>query len=708
MFQLLWCRASNTASLRSLSLHSRSTKTADIWRLSRWYTSPGSNAYRSLQRPGNAVSRMWSQTQRAVRRSATRTSKPPGVALKFILGPAALTVSARLFCHVAHCEADVNNNTQVEVVAKQTVPEFKWHILWEFLKPQLFALIGAVVLAFGAAILNIQIPLMLGDLVNIVARYLREHTGNYVREIRGPALKLLGLYGIQGLLTSGYIILLSRVGERVAADMRKTLFASLLRQDVAFYDANKTGQLVNRLTADIQEFKSSFKLVISQGLRSITQTVGCFVSLYVISPKLTGLTVVVLPCLVGAGALIGSFLRKLSRLAQEQVAKATAVADEALGNVRTVKAFAMEERELQLYAYEVDKSCDMNENLGAGIAVFQGLSNMALNCIVLGTIFAGGTLISSNEMSPGDLMSFLVASQTVQRSLASISILFGQMVRGLSSGARVFEYLALQPTIPLCGGGRIPYHSLTGRVDFMNISFSYPTRPGHQVLQKFNLTLPPAKTVAIVGESGGGKSTVASLLERFYDPTSGVIMLDGLDIRTLDLSWLRGKVIGFINQEPVLFGSSIMENIRFGKPEATDAEVINAAKQANAHRFITGFPDGYNTVVGERGVTLSGGQKQRIAIARALIKNPSILVLDEATSALDAESERVVQEALDRATRGRTVLIIAHRLSTIQGADLICVISNGRIVEAGTHLELLSKGGLYSDLIRRQRAEGQK
>ncbi|KAF1383756.1 hypothetical protein PFLUV_G00135140 [Perca fluviatilis] len=708
MFQLLCCRASVTAPVRSLSLHPRCNKTADIWKLSRWYTSPRSLAYSSSQQPGNAVSRIWSLTQRAVRHSTTRTSKPKGLALKFILGPAVLTVSARLFCHAAHCEADVNNNTLVELVAKNPVPEFKWHILWEFVKPQLFALIGAVVLAFGAAILNIQIPLILGDLVNVVARYLREQTGNYFHEMRGPALKLLGLYGIQGLVTSGYIILLSRVGERVAADMRKTLFASLLRQDVAFFDANKTGQLVNRLTADIQEFKSSFKLVISQGLRSITQTVGCFVSLYIISPKLTGLTVVVLPCLVGAGALFGSFLRKLSRLAQDQVAKATGVADEALGNVRTVKAFAMEERELQLYAYEVDKSCEMNENLGVGIAVFQGMSNIALNCIVLGTIFAGGTLMSSNEMSPGDLMSFLVASQTVQRSLASISILFGQMVRGLSSGARVFEYLALVPTIPLSGGGRIPSNSLTGRVDFMNISFSYPTRPGHQILTKFNLTLPPSKTVAIVGESGGGKSTVASLLERFYDPTSGVVMLDGLDIRTLDLSWLRGQVIGFINQEPVLFGSSIMDNIRFGKPEATDAEVINAAKQANAHLFITGFPDGYNTVVGERGATLSGGQKQRIAIARALIKNPCILVLDEATSALDAESERVVQEALDRATSGRTVLIIAHRLSTIQGADLICVMSNGRIVEAGTHMELLSKGGLYSDLIRRQRAEGQK
>ncbi|XP_029970584.1 mitochondrial potassium channel ATP-binding subunit [Salarias fasciatus] len=671
------------------------------WTRSCWTHSPGWMLHRSSRPPGGTVAQIWTLAQRAARQQP----RPSGLVLRQLLGPmAVLSVSARLLCRSARCDADVNNNSRQPHAAAG--PDFNWHVLWEFVKPQLLALVCAVVLAFGAAVLNIHIPLMLGDLVNVVARYLREHTGNYVQEIRGPALKLLTLYGVQGLLTTGYIILLSRVGERVAADMRKTLFSSLLRQDVAFFDANKTGQLVNRLTADIQEFKSSFKLVVSQGLRSLTQTVGCFVSLYLISPKLTGLTVVVLPCLVGAGAVIGSFLRKLSRLAQEQVSIATSVADEALGNVRTVKAFAMEERELQLYSAEVQKSCDLNENLGTGIAVFQGLSNVALNCIVLGTIFAGGTLISSNEMSPGDLMSFLVASQTVQRSLASISILFGQVVRGISSGARVFEYLSLEPSIRLAGGGRIPYHSLTGRVDFMNISFSYPTRPGHEVLKRFSLTLPPGKTVAIVGESGGGKSTVTSLLERFYDPTSGVIMLDGLDIRTLDLCWLRGQVIGFINQEPVLFASSVMENIRFGKPEASDAEVMEAAKQANAHGFITSFPDGYHTVVGERGVTLSGGQKQRVAIARALIKNPSILVLDEATSALDAESERVVQEALDRATRGRTVLIIAHRLSTIQGADLICVLSNGRVVEAGTHLELLSKGGLYSDLIRRQRASG--
>ncbi|KAG7335528.1 hypothetical protein KOW79_000221 [Hemibagrus wyckioides] len=706
MFHILRCSRLTQGSDRLLRYNV--TKSRDLLLHSSRY-GQRSRQWTTYQSSSNStIIRMWSQAQKALRLVTRHRLKSPRVALTFVVGPAALTLTAKLFGTVAYCSANFNNNLPVKAQSTEKIPEFSWALLWEFVRPQILALLGAIILAFGAAALNIQIPLMLGDLVNVVAQYMREHVGNYMRDIRAPALKLLGLYGLQGLLTTGYIILLSRVGESVAAEMRKSLFASLLRQDVAFFDANKTGQLVNRLTADIQEFKSSFKLVISQGLRSVTQTVGCFVSLYVISPKLTGLMVVVLPCLVGAGALIGSFLRKLSRKAQEQVSKATGVADEALGNVRTVRAFAMEDRELETYATEVEKSALMNEALGRGIAVFQGLSNIVLNCLVLGTIFAGGSLMAHNNMTPGDLMSFLVASQTVQRSLASISILFGQMVRGMSAGARVFEYMTLEPTISLTGGRQLPRESLTGRVDFLNVDFSYPTRPGNQILKNFNLTLPPCKTVAIVGESGGGKSTVAALLERFYDPSCGAVKLDGLDIRTLDPSWLRGHVIGFISQEPVLFGTSVMENIRFGKPDATDAEVMAAAKQANAHTFITNFPDSYDTVVGERGVTLSGGQKQRIAIARALVKNPSVLILDEATSALDAESERVVQEALDRATEGRTVLIIAHRLSTIQGADLICVMSSGRVVEAGTHVELLRRGGLYADLIKRQRANEQK
>ncbi|XP_062426815.1 mitochondrial potassium channel ATP-binding subunit [Rhea pennata] len=584
-------------------------------------------------------------------------------------------------------------------------PAFAWAEFWTFLRPQLLALSAAVALALGAALLNVRIPALLGELVDVVARCARGHLAGYLQEARQPALRLLSLYALQGLLTFGYIALLSRAGEQVAGSMRKALFASLLRQDVAFFDANRTGQLVNRLTTDVQEFKSSFKLVISQGLRSVTQTVGCFVSLYVLSPKLTGLLLVAMPTLVGAGALIGSFLRRLSRRAQEQVAKATAVADEALGNVRTVRAFAMEDRQAGAYCAEVDRSSRLNERLGLGIAAFQGLSNVALNGIVLGTIFVGGSLMAGDGLSPGDLMSFLVASQTVQRSMANISILFGQVVRGLSAGARVFEFLTLEPSVALRGGSRIPGHSLLGHICFRDVSFSYPTRPGYAVLRNFSLTLPPCKTVAIVGPSGGGKSTIAALLERFYEPTWGSITLDGHDISSLDPSWLRGQVIGFISQEPVLFGTTIMENIRFGKPGASDAEVYAAARLANADGFIRSFPEGYNTVVGERGVALSGGQKQRVAIARALVKNPSVLILDEATSALDAESEKVVQEALDRAVAGRTVLVIAHRLSTVQGADLIVVLAQGRVAEAGTHDELVRRGGLYAELIRRQMKE---
>ncbi|NXL98780.1 ABCB8 protein, partial [Tyrannus savana] len=555
-------------------------------------------------------------------------------------------------------------------------------------------------LALGAALLNVRIPVLLGQLVNVVARCAHGHVPTYLREVRRPALRLLAVYCLQGLMTFGYIALLARVGERVAGNMRKALFTTLLRQDVAFFDATRTGQLVTRLTADIQEFKSSFKLAISQGLRSGTQTAGCFVSLYLLSPKLTGLLIVALPVLVGAGAFIGAFLRSLSRRAQEQVAKATVVADEALGNVRTVRAFAMEEQQARLFCAEVDRSGQLSERLGLGIAAFQGLSNLALNGIVLGTIFVGGSLMAGDELSPGDLMSFLVASQTVQRSGQGLAL--PRVVRGLSAGARVFELLTLEPLVPLQGGETIPAHSLRGRICFHRVSFSYPTRPGYPVLQDFSLTLPPCQTVAIVGPSGGGKSTVAALLERFYEPTAGTITLDGHDIANLDPSWLRGQVIGFISQEPVLFATTIMENIRFGKPEASDAEVYEAARQANADGFIRSFPQGYDTVVGERGVALSGGQKQRIAIARALLKDPAVLILDEATSALDAQAERAVQEALDRAATGRTVLLIAHRLSTIRAASLIAVLARGRVAEAGTHEELVRRGGLYAELIRQQ------
>lgn len=616
-----------------------------------------------------------------------------------LLGSAALYKHPRL-CLVALCEAEEDPPTQPTPHVVEY--HFNWKLFWQFLRPHMLVLGAAIVLALGAALVNVQIPLLLGQLVEIVAKYTRDHMGSFMSESRNLSTHLLILYGIQGLLTFGYLALLSHIGERMAEDMRRALFSSLLRQDIAFFDAKKTGQLVSRLTTDVQEFKSSFKLVISQGLRSCTQVAGCLVSLSMLSTRLTLLLMIATPALMGVGTLIGSGLRKLSRQCQEQVARATGVADEALGNVRTVRAFAMEQREEERYRAELESCRCKAEELGRGIALFQGLSNVAFNCMVLGTLFVGGSLVAGQQLKGGDLMSFLVASQTVQRSMANLSVLFGQVVRGLSAGARVFEYMSLSPCIPLSGGCCIPREHLRGSITFQNVSFSYPCRPGFEVLKDFNLTLPPGKIVALVGQSGGGKTTVASLLERFYDPTAGAVMLDGYDLRTLDPSWLRGQVVGFISQEPVLFGTTIMENIRFGKLEASDEEVYAAAQEANAHEFISSFPQGYSTIVGERGTTLSGGQKQRLAIARALIKQPTVLILDEATSALDAESERVVQEALDRASTGRTVLVIAHRLSTVRAAHCIIVMANGQVWEAGTHEELLKKGGLYAELIRRQ------
>ncbi|KAB7497522.1 ATP-binding cassette sub-family B member 8, mitochondrial, partial [Armadillidium nasatum] len=398
------------------------------------------------------------------------------------------------------------------------------------------------------------------------------------------------------------------------------------------------------------------------------------------------------------------------------VGLSTAVADECLGNMRTVRAFAMEEQEAKLFSRELEKSTHLNELLGMGIGIFQAGTNLFLNGVVLGTLYIGGNMLSTGVLKPGDLMSFLVCAQTIQKSLGQLSILWGTYVRGMSAGARVFEYINEIPTIPVKGGKKIPYYSLKGEIEFKNVTFAYPTRPFQKVLSDFNLHVPPGKVVAIVGISGSGKSTLAQLVERFYDVSEGSITVDDIDIRELDPSWVRGKLIGFINQEPILFAY-----IYYGKYSLRTSKcyrrgaglnflskVIQAAKEANADEFISSFSQGYHTIVGERGVTVSGGQKQRIAIARALIKNPSVLILDEATSALDAESEAVVQEELEKCMKGRTTIIIAHRLSTIQNADLIAVLSNGKLAELGTHQSLKRKGGIYSDLIKQQQKENKK
>ncbi|XP_012589313.1 PREDICTED: ATP-binding cassette sub-family B member 8, mitochondrial [Condylura cristata] len=602
------------------------------------------SAVRSTDSPGScllrAVAQLRFQLRARLPQASSRPRRSPTAwrwAGGVLLGPGALSLCPRLYL-VALCEPEEALPARPQPCALEA--RFNWKLFWQFLQPHLLILGAAIVMALGAALVNVQIPLLLGQLVEIVAKYTRQRVGSFLTESRNISSHLLLLYGLQGLLTFGYLVLLSRVGERMAVDMRRNLFSNLLRQDIAFFDATKTGQLVSRLTADVQEFKSSFKLVISQ---------------------------------VSAHAPSG-----------EAAARS--------GKRRESCPGARSDRPSALLT-----SCPL---AGPPTPRPQTGALPALRARPRATPPAlareAGHADSPHAVAgpPGD--------PDLSPSMANLSVLFGQVVRGLSAGARVFEYMTLCPGIPLSGGCRVPKEHLRGSVAFQNVSFSYPCRPGFPVLRDFTLTLPPGKMVALVGQSGGGKTTVASLLERFYDPTAGAVRLDGQDLRTLDPSWLRGQVIGFISQEPVLFATTIMENIRFGKPDASDEEVYAAAREANAHQFICSFPEGYNTVVGERGTTLSGGQKQRLAIARALIKQPVVLILDEATSALDSESERVVQEALDRASAGRTVLVIAHRLSTVRGAHHIVVMADGRICEMGTHEELLRKGGLYADLIQRQ------
>lgn len=367
--------------------------------------------------------------------------------------------------------------------------------------------------------------------------------------------------------------------------------------------------------------QSTFKQLVTQGLKSVTQTIGCSIQLFRISTSLTFTMLATMPVLYILLNLYGAYLRKLSKCNKQLDGISGGVAGEVISNMRTVRAFAAEDREHQHYTDTCTRVADANTHLGLHIGLFQGLTNISVGCMVLTVLYCGGTLVVENKLTSGDLMSYMLSTQTAQHALVSLGVLFGQSIKAAASATRVFEFIHCVPEVSLHGGDELDH--VQGRVVFEDVMFAYPTRQDQTVLDGFCLTVPQGATVALCGPSGSGKSTIASLLERFYEPSQGQILLDGRDLKTLDPSWLRHQ-IGFINQEPVLFATSILENIRYGKPDATLEEVREAARQANAEAFIDGFPDGYDTIVGERGAALSGGQKQRIAIARAILKNPKV------------------------------------------------------------------------------------
>ncbi|MRG94172.1 ABC transporter ATP-binding protein [Polyangium spumosum] len=519
------------------------------------------------------------------------------------------------------------------------------------------------------------------------------------------ALALVALAAVQATTTALRFVLFTSAGERVVTRLRRDLFEHLLAQEIAFFDERKTGELTSRLAADTTLVQNAVSVNISMGLRFAAQVLGGVGFLVYTSPILTAVMLGVVPPVALGAVAYGRRVRKLSREAQDALARANEVAEETIAGIRTVRAFAAERTEANRYTSAVWDAFAVVWRRIVTSSVFMSVSSFAAFAALALVLWYGGRLVAQGEMTPGGLTSFLIYTLMVAFSLGGMSELWADLMRASGAAERVFELIDRPPAIPLAEGARPEV--VEGGIELSKVSFVYPSRKDLPVLRGLDLTIAPGEVVALVGPSGSGKSTIAALLLRLYDPSEGRITLDGKDLRELSPEWLRRNV-GVVSQEPMLFSCSVADNIRYGRTTATEAEVEAAARAANAHEFVSKFPEGYATLVGERGVKLSGGQKQRVAIARAVLKDPRILVLDEATSALDAESEHLVKEALDRLMRGRTTLIIAHRLSTVMGADRVVVIEDGKIVQSGDHATLMQQGGLYRRLVERQLEGGRE
>jgi ABC transporter fused permease/ATP-binding protein len=559
--------------------------------------------------------------------------------------------------------------------------------------PERVRLILATVFLLMGSGLSLSYPWVIGRLVDLIS------TGQAEGVLDQAVLGLLGVFAGLGLVTALRSYLFDTAGERIVARLRQALYASIVRQEIAFFDAQRTGELTNRLAADTTVLQNAVTLNVSMGLRFGATLLGALVIMGLTSWRLTLVMLAVVPLVAVGATVYARRLRRVSREVQDALAESTAHAEESLSGIRTVRAFAREEAESVRYAGAVERSYDLARLRARLRAVFQGLMTFLGYGAIAAVLWYGGRLVTQGLMSFGELTAFILYTFTVAFSMGVLTSLWGDLAKALGASERVFE---LMGRAPATRGGSERLEVIEGRVRFEGVRFNYPSREDTTVLAGLDLELHPGEVVALVGPSGAGKSTVAALLSRFYDPDQGELSLDGRPYTALDPDWLRERVVGVVSQEPILFATTIEENIRYGRAEATAEEVQAAARAANAHEFVSAFPDGYQTLVGERGVRLSGGQKQRVAIARAVLKDPRLLVLDEATSALDAESEHLVQEALDRLQEGRTTLVIAHRLSTVRDADRVVVLDQGRVAEEGAHQELMDREGLYRRLVERQ------
>ncbi|BDS12431.1 ABC transporter ATP-binding protein [Aureispira anguillae] len=558
---------------------------------------------------------------------------------------------------------------------------------WSFFGGLFFLIIGSgVFMVFPAAA---------GELIDIA-----KGESKWGLSLADVGFVLGAILVLQALTSYFRVLLFANVSEKGMADIRKELYNKLITQPTAFFDKNRVGELTSRSTADVQQLQDVISITLAELIRQIIILVVGFAYLAWMAPQLLLVMISTFPVVILVALFFGRYIRKLSSQRQDKLAETSTILEETLQAISVVKAFTNEWFERKRYGQSVTDVV----TISLRFARIRGLFIVFIITALFGAMFFvlwwGATMVEAGTMKSGELVTFITLTAIIGAAVASLGDFYTQILRAVGASERIMELLDSESEFVI--DKDLPTLELKGNIAFKEVQFNYPSRPELTILNKVNLRIHSGQKIALVGGSGGGKSTIVKLLLRFYDLTDGEITIDGKAISTYNLPQLRQN-IAIVPQDVILFGGSIGENIAYGRQQANEQEIIEAAKQANAWEFINSFPDGLETIVGERGVQLSGGQRQRIAIARAILKNPSILLLDEATSALDAESERVVQDALNKLMKGRTAIIIAHRLATVRDVDCIYVLEDGQVVEQGNHDELVANDkGVYTQLAKLQ------